>query len=92
MDGEPENFLEASPTQAHRERNFLALLGAPTGAIHHPEEVGLDPTHAAETKFSAKALLLRCVFSNGWPVSLIYDYGVHVELGEDVLAGLRPPL
>jgi hypothetical protein len=92
MNGTNENFLKASPAQSHSDCDFLTFLGTPTGAIHHPEEVGFDPTHAAEAKFTTKELVLSCVFSNGWPVSLIHDNCVRIELGEDVLTGLGPPL
>jgi hypothetical protein len=40
--------LEAVPGDRDREHALLAGLGGPTGAVHHPQERGLDPGHPVE--------------------------------------------
>src|ERR1017187_4483328 len=92
MNSSPENLIKACPPQMYCEHNLLTLLHAPTRPIHHPKEVGLDPTHAFEAEFTPKPLILHREEADGRAISLINHHCVRVELGEDAPSGHRPAL
>src|SRR4051812_3804395 len=73
------------------EDNFLIGLNAPTASVHHPEEVGFDPTHPGHFKFSTKKLVLGGEAAYGRAVRLIDDDPMIVKLSQDVLPFLGPP-
>src|SRR5205823_8513739 len=70
--------------------DLLALLGCPTAAIHHPEKVGLDPTHPAQAELATEVSVFGCEVTDGGSVRLVDDDRFLVELGQDVAAGLGP--
>ena len=41
-----EDLVKAFTSDSDSQYSFLIFLGAPSTAIHHPHEVGLDPRHA----------------------------------------------
>ena len=89
MDRQPEDLVEGVPPQPDGERHLLALLGAPARAVHHPQEVRLDPGHAAQAEPAAEVAVPGGEVADLGPVRLVDDDRLGVELGQDVAAGAR---
>jgi len=71
--------------------HFLASLCSPSAAVHHPQEVGLDPAHPAETELGATKLALGDgVAADGRLVGLVNDDRVPVIVSQDVFSGRGP--
>lgn len=69
---------------------FLAFFARPARTIHHPQKVGLDPTHAAKTELATEALVLNRKTSDSGPISLIDVNRIIIELRHDMAARIRP--
>ena len=83
--------VEEGAPDAQAQDDFLPLLHAPTAAVHHPQEVGLHPTHAAEAVVrTAEVAMLNGVATNGRSISLIDDNAGVVMVSKDVLALFGP--
>src|SRR6187431_3268104 len=62
----PQNRVEKSPAKSNSQNDFLIRRPPPVTAIHHPQKIRLDPTHAAITKLAAKAAVASGEKANGW--------------------------
>src|SRR5262245_21350467 len=70
--------------QAEAKHNFLAFLGAPAGAIHHPEEIWLDPAHAPVGEITVQGAVPDGVGTDRWPIGLIDDNRCRVVVRQDM--------
>src|SRR5262245_19327883 len=70
--------------QAEAKHNVLALLGAPAGAIHHPEEIWLDPAHAPVREITVQGAVPNGIGTDRWPIGLIDDNRCRVMVRQDV--------
>lgn len=86
-----QQFVEKCPAQPQPQDDFLPLFRRPSGPIHHPQEIRLDPTHPFIGKFSAEPSILDREADDRRPISLIYDDRIVVEMRQDMLALCRPP-
>nr|WP_276602936.1 hypothetical protein [Nannocystis pusilla] len=90
MDRLGQYFIKGVAAEADGQSHLLTLLRAPARAVHHPQEVGLDPRHPLEAERAAEALVLGGEPADRRAVGLIDDDRVGVELRQDVPASLRP--
>ena len=90
MDDQPEDLVEGVSPQPDGERDLLVLLGAPARAVHHPEEVRLDPTHPAHAEAAAEVAVPGGEVADRRSVRLVDDDRFIVELGQDVAARSGP--
>src|SRR5262245_25628123 len=74
----------------HRQDHLLALFAAPAAPVHHPEEVGLDPTHSREAELSAEVSMLRREVADGRAVRLVDHDRLLIEVCEEVAPLLGP--
>ena len=68
----------------------MALRASPVAAIHHPQEVRLDPTHPGVFERAAKVLMPGGEVPDLGPIRLVNDDRLVVIVGEDVPARLWP--
>jgi len=85
-----EQGVKKRPADSQSKCDLLIFLRTPSRAVHHPQEVGLYPTHAGVTEVFTERSMLSRLSACGWSVRLINNHGLLVELGEDVTAFLRP--
>jgi len=79
-----------TPAGSAGQRDLLVLLGAPPRAVHHPQKVGLHPTHPGIAEAAAEHPVLDRESADGRTVRLVLDDAVIVELREDVAPLLGP--
>jgi hypothetical protein len=75
IDSLPQNLVESGAFEPDGKGDFLIFFGTPTAAEHHPQKVGLDPTHASQAEFiPAKVTIFRREMADGWFIGLIDNY------------------
>jgi len=89
-DGSSEDLIEAASPHLDGENAFLALLRCPPAAVHHPEEVRLDPRHPRSAPPWTEALVLRSVSADRGAICLVNHDAVIVVLREDVASSSWP--
>lgn len=78
--------LEALTGDLDSKDGLLSFLGAPTAAVHHLQEGGLDPCHPVPLPRGWEAALPRCGQANLWGVRLVDDdCGVRLQGSDPVL-------
>src|SRR5262245_38851040 len=87
-----QETLKERSADAKPECDLLVLLGTPPRAVHHPQEVRLDPTHPREAEVAPEVSVRGCVTADRRVVRLVNDHALVVELGQDVPPGFRPDL
>ncbi len=85
-----EDGVERLPAQVYRQGDLLIALRPPSGAVHHPEEVRLDPAHPIVAEGPAEPSVLRGEPPDLRGIRLIDDDRGRVVLRQDVAPRLRP--
>jgi hypothetical protein len=85
-----QQVIETAAPQSNGQDDLLIRLRAPTAAIHHPQEVRLDPTHARERELAAERAMLGREASDARAIGLVDDDAVAIELRENVPASPWP--
>src|SRR5262245_20233176 len=80
-----QNAVEEFTAKPQTERRLLALLGAPAGAIHHPEEIRLDPAHPSVGEAAAEFAVLDGMFADRWWIGLVDHDGFRVMVSKNML-------
>jgi hypothetical protein len=93
LDGLAQQAIEEGSADPQAQRDLLARLRAPSRAVHHPQEIRLDPAHAVEAEVGAAELsVCDRVAARRLAIGLVHDDGVGVEMREDVFALSGPAL
>src|SRR5262245_9885650 len=87
-----QDTLKELTAESKPQDDLLPVLCAPAAAVHHPEEVRLDPAHAREREAAAEIAVLNREASDGRPVGLVEDDRVVIVVGEDMTTFRRPVL
>ena len=74
VDRQSEDLVEGVTPESDGQGDLLVLLRSPSGAVHHPEEVRLDPGHPAHSEAAAEIAVEGGEVTDCRVVSLVHDH------------------
>lgn len=64
-----------------RQNHHLTLLLTPAGAVHHPQKIGLNPTHPIQAEMvAAEVAMRRRKMTDGGAICLVHNYPFLIKL------------